>query len=124
MKIKCGTDIIEVNRIKEVIQADEKRFLNRVFTDQEIAYCKSKKKMQYQHYAARFAAKEAVFKAISESLPNKYAISWKNIEIKNDKQGKPYVEFIGIDVPNIISMDVSLSHLADYAIANCSIIFQ
>ena len=57
MKIKCGTDIIEVPRIQESIENIGDAFLNRVFTDKEIKYCKSKKNMQYQHFAARFAAK-------------------------------------------------------------------
>ncbi len=88
MKIKCGTDIIEVPRIQESIENIGDAFLNRVFTDKEIKYCKSKKNMQYQHFAARFAAKEAVFKAISDYFENKYDISWKNIEILNDKKRK------------------------------------
>ena len=62
MNLKCGTDIIEISRIKKSIEDDEQeRFRKRVFTEREIEYCESKRIQKYQHYAARFAAKEAVF---------------------------------------------------------------
>ena len=64
MKILCGTDIIEISRIKESIENLGDKFLNRVYTQKEIAYCESKKTQKYQSYAVRFAAKEAVFKAL------------------------------------------------------------
>ena len=97
MKITCGTDIIEIDRIKEDIEHIGKAFIDRIFTEKEIQYCESKKSQKYQHYAARFAAKEAVFKAISECLENKYQISLKDIEIINDSNGRPYVNLINID---------------------------
>ena len=71
MKISCGTDIIEIKRIKESIEDLGIKFLERVYTEKEIEYCESKKNQKYQHYAARFAAKEAIFKAISRKLNNK-----------------------------------------------------
>ena len=86
MQIKTGIDIIEVNRIKEAIQDLDEKFLKRVYTNYEIEYCNSKNNMKYQHFAARFAAKEAVFKAISNKLKSKYDISWTDIEIKNDDE--------------------------------------
>lgn len=124
MKVKCGTDIIEVNRIQESIESLGENFLNRVFTQNEIKYCNSKKVVKYQHFAARFAAKEAIFKAISDLLDDKYEISWKNIEIINDKTGKPQVNFIGKSFDKIASIDVSLSHLKEYAVANCVILIK
>lgn len=90
MQIRTGVDIIEVNRIEESINSLGEKFLKRVFTDYEIAYCNSKNNMKYQHYAARFAAKEAIFKAISSSLKTKYEITWTDIEIRNDKNRKTY----------------------------------
>ena len=63
MKITCGTDIIEIKRIRESIETIGEKFLQRVFTENEINYCESKGQQKYQHYAARFAAKEAAFKA-------------------------------------------------------------
>ena len=95
MKITCGTDIIEISRIKEDIEKIGESFINRIYTENEIKYCESKKNQKYQHYAVRFAAKEAVFKAISEFLDNKYSISWKDIEILNNSQGKPIVKLEG-----------------------------
>lgn len=65
MKIDCGIDIIEIDRIKESIDSFGETFINKIFTVKEKEYCESKNKMKYQHYAARFAAKEAVYKAIS-----------------------------------------------------------
>ena len=61
MKIKTGVDIIEIERVKKSIEETEGKFCERVFTQKEIEYCESKKAQKYQHYAARFAAKEAVF---------------------------------------------------------------
>ena len=58
MNITCGTDIIEIERVKESIENIGEKFLKRVFTDKEIEYCESKKAQKYQHYAGRFAAKE------------------------------------------------------------------
>lgn len=90
MHIRTGIDIIEVNRIKESINSLGQKFLKRVFTDYEIKYCNSKNNMKYQHFAARFAGKEAIFKAISSSLKSKFEITWTDIEIKNDEERKAY----------------------------------
>lgn len=116
MEYKVGNDIIEVERVESSIQKLGESFLNRVFTPAEIEYCESKNKMKYQHYAARFAGKEAIFKAISEFLGNKYEIGWKDIEILNDNKGKPYVSLRKKELSNI-KVDLSLSHLKEYAIA-------
>ena len=113
----CGTDIIEIERIKQAIQENGAQFLERVYTQKEIEYCESKKNQKYQHYAARFAAKEAVFKAISTNLQDKYSIGWKNIEIQNDEQGRPYINFIDIDETKFKNIDISISHCKSYAIA-------
>ena len=80
MNVTCGTDIIEITRIRESIEELGDRFLNKIYTENEIQYCESKKRQKYQHYAARFAAKEAIFKAISKELENKYDIEWKQIQ--------------------------------------------
>lgn len=124
MKIYCGTDIIEIGRIEQSIE-DEKTgeaFIKRVYTEKEIEYCESKKSQKYQHYAVRFAAKEAVFKAISEQLKDKYSITWKDIEITNDEQGRPKLSLIGIDLENIEDMDLSMSHCKQYAVANVTLL--
>lgn len=122
MKVTCGTDIIEISRIKESIDDIGKKFLDKVFTTNEIEYCESKKNQKYQHYAARFAAKEAVFKAISNQLENKYDISWKDIEVINDENGRPSVTISGINIEKIENIDISLSHCKEYAIANVTVL--
>lgn len=118
MQIKCGTDIIEIARVQESIQSTNEKFLERVYTQTEIEYCESKHQMKYQHYAVRFAAKEAVFKAISNLIPNKYDITWQNIEVYEDKQGRPMIRFLDIELPQLKQIDVSLSHCKEYAVAN------
>lgn len=114
MQISCGTDIIEIGRIKESIEDLGEKFLNRIYTQKEIEYCESKKSQKYQHYAARFAAKEAIFKAISKELNDKYEIGWKDMEIFNDEQGRPQVKIKGVQKENI---DISISHCKNYAVA-------
>ena len=116
MKVLTGCDIIEVSRIKEAMGTHG--FKERVFTNTEIEYCDSKgEEIKYQHYAARFAAKEAVFKAISKELKSKFAIGWKNVEIVKDENDRPIVNLIDVDLDNKISIDVSISHVKEMAIA-------
>lgn len=128
MQIKSGIDIIEVERIKSSIDEMGDNFLNRVYTENEIQYCESKKKNKYQSYAARFAVKEAAFKAISTLIKDKYSISWKNIETTNDENGRPSVKFISLtkevekELAKIESIDVSISHLEEYAVATVNIL--
>lgn len=121
MKILCGTDIIEIERIKKAILEHGENFLEEIYTKKEIEYCNSKNNAKYQHFAARFAAKEAIFKAISSLVENKYKLSWKNAEIINDKNGKPNIKLIGINIENI-SIDISISHCKEYAVAMCTLI--
>lgn len=122
MKIKCGVDIIEISRVKESVESLGERFINRVFTEKEIEYCESKKAQKYQHYAARFAAKEATFKALSWKLEDKYAICWKDIEVVDDKQGRPSLNIIGMNLDDIENIDISLSHCKEYAVANVTVL--
>ena len=117
MKIKTGIDIIEIERVKQSIEETDGKFCERVYTGKEIKYCESKKIQKYQHYAARFAAKEAVLKAISQLLESKFDIEWKEIEILNDEDGRPYVNILkqGLNIDNI---DISISHCKTYAVAS------
>ena len=131
MEIKTGIDIIEVNRIQEAIEKHGELFLNKVSAEPEIEHCQDTGKMKYQHYAARFAAKEAVFKAISGLIDYSKEDIWKNIVIENGKSGKPFVKFSGtLDFLNVetrgkvISMDLSLSHIKEYAIANFTMLIN
>lgn len=120
MDFYCGTDIIEVNRVKDAIQ-NAKGFKEKVFTQREIDYAENKgEKVKYQHYAGRFAAKEAIYKAISKIDNN---ISWKQIEILNDNtnKGRPFVNIYdkkGNVRKDVNKIDVSISHIKELAIAN------
>ena len=124
MKVKCGVDIIEISRIKNSIESLGDKFLNRVFTKNEIKYCESKGKNKYEHYAARFAVKEAAFKAVSEEVKDKYSISWKDVETLNDENGRPKAEILFLPDNKIENFDVSISHCNEYAIANVSVLFK
>ena len=121
MKISCGTDIIEIKRIQDAIEKYQEKFKNEIFTENEINYCESHKSQKYQHYAARFSAKEAIFKAISCNLDKNY--SWKDFEIINNNIGKPQVNLKN-KILEIESIDVSLSHCKEYAIANVVVLFK
>ena len=123
MKITCGTDIIEINRIKESIESLEDKFLKKIYTQREIEYCESKKAQKYQHYAARFSAKEAIYKALSKYLEDKYSMTWKDAEIINDEQGRPQVNLLK-QIPEIEQIDISISHCKTYAVANVVIIHK
>lgn len=118
MKITCGTDIIEIERIEEAIKQTKSDFLNRVYNEKEIEYCESKNRIKYQHYAARFAAKEAIFKAISMGLKNKFDLAWKDVEILNDENGRPKVHFTNKEINGLEGIDISISHCKNYAVAN------
>ncbi len=117
--IKCGTDIIEINRIKDALERDG--FRERVYTEKEIEYCESKNVQKYQSYSGRFAAKEAIFKALSNIIEDKYKIKWTDFEIINNKDGSPYVQLYTdvIDKSKIKSIYISISHCREYATAVC-----
>ena len=124
MKVKCGIDIIEISRVQKSIDNLGVSFLNKIFTEKEIEYCEKKGKSRYEHYAARFAVKEAVFKALSEMVNDKYSITWKDIETTNDEQGRPRVEISNINNNIIEDIDISISHCKEYAIANAVVVLN
>ncbi len=104
-----GIDMIEVERIKKIAEKNP-NFLDRIFTSREVSYC-LKKRNKYQHLAARFAAKEAFFKAIGRR------INWKDVELFNAPSGKPQLEIKSKERFSFIEADVSISHLKEYAVA-------
>ena len=124
MEIYTGTDIIEIDRIKDAIKSDT--FIKKIFTEKEIDYCESKKDpARIQSYAARFAAKEAIFKAISKVLHLDYGIEWTSIEILKEETGRPYVNLkIDNKKKQNLKIDVSLSHIKDYAVATAVAIYE
>ena len=124
MKVLCGTDIIEIDRIKKSIERNRENFLHLIYTPAEIEYCESKKNAKFSHYAGRFAAKEAIFKAVSSLLTDKFAISWKDAQVINDESGNPKVEFLKVNFEQIESIDISISHCRNYAVAMVTIIIK
>ncbi|MBT8378586.1 MAG: holo-ACP synthase [Ignavibacteria bacterium] len=114
MVLGLGIDIIEIERIKKSIDEYGSHFLNKVYTEAEINYCNSKFS-KYQHFAARFAAKEAVYKAIASTW--KDGLRWKDIEIENEPTGMPIVKRSG-KLQNFLSenrdLRISISHSDNY----------
>lgn len=113
-----GVDIIELDRIREAVEKYGEAFLQRVFTKKEIAYCCRRKIYRIPELAVRFAAKEAYSKAIGRGIkgfgrPNN-GINWQDIEVVNNKDGKPLLSLNG---KISTKAHVSLSHSRDYAIA-------
>ena len=116
----AGVDIVEVFRMRDAIDKWGDSFLKKIFTDKEIGYSTSKR-FSCQHFAARFAAKEAVIKAFGE--PKKFPVKWTEIEVLNDDEGKPMIEFHddALKLKNkkkISDVVLSMSHSKNYAIAN------
>ena len=116
MVIGIGTDIIEIDRIKHSIEKNGDRFLSKIYTPSEIKYCLSKAN-KYQHFAGRFAAKEAVYKALATGWQE--LLSWQEIEIFNESTGMPQVtmcgklkEFLSDDK----SLKISISHSKNYVV--------
>jgi holo-[acyl-carrier protein] synthase len=116
MVLGVGVDIIEIQRIKNVIDRFESKFLNKIFTDNEIEYCINKVN-KYQHFAARFAAKEAIYKALTET--GQKIATWKNIEVFNQKNGLPIVKTYG-KLKEYLAKDkeikLSISHSDNYVV--------
>jgi len=110
--ISIGTDIVKVSRIKALINQKAEKFLNKIFTEEEISYCNSYSDPEV-HYSGKYAAKEAVKKALlSNDLIEK--ISLKNIKILNKDNKVPYVV---IDHLANLNYNISISHEEEYAIA-------
>jgi holo-[acyl-carrier protein] synthase len=119
MIVSIGIDIIEVRRIREVLSRTP-RFVERVFTSAERAYCNSRGAVAAEHYAARFAAKEAALKALQTGWRG--GISWQDVEIASRESGAPYLIFHG-QVETLFAKSgatqahLSLSHTSEHAIA-------
>ena len=121
-----GIDIVEIKRLVRVSKRWGKDFLEKVYTKRELAYARGRR-FPYQHLAARFAAKEALFKALGEV--EKDFVGWKNIEIVNDPYGKPVVHWHGRAArvrkkKGIEGAVVSLSHTENYAVASALLVFK
>jgi holo-[acyl-carrier protein] synthase len=119
MLVAIGIDIIEVARIREALLRTE-RFRERVFTEAERSYCDSRGAVSAEHYAARFAAKEAALKALQTGWRG--GIGWQDVEIAAHESGAPYLVFHGpvLEIFNssgATAAHLSMSHTSEHAIA-------
>lgn len=117
--IGIGTDIVECLRIAQMIERHGELFLTRVYTPHEIEYCSSRKAAT-QHYAGRWAAKEAVLKALGTGWAR--GIGWRDIEVRNELGGKPSITLSGgaeeiRERLGIEEMLISISHCRSHATA-------
>lgn len=116
MILGIGTDIVEINRVMRACLRWPK-FPNTIFTEEEWDYCNQGN--NYSSLAARFAAKEAVVKALGTGMRN---LNWKEVEILNDLAGAPYVTLHGkakalAEEKGIMQLMITLSHSKEYAVA-------
>lgn len=116
--LAVGVDLIEVERIEASILRYGNRFLSRIFTIDELAYCKG----QPHQLAARFAAKEAVSKALGVGIQHADGVGWHEIEVVSDERGKPMAQLTGraarrAQAIGIHELAVSLSHTREHAMA-------
>ena len=119
--VLLGVDLAEVSRIENMIDAHADRFLERCFTERERAYCDANPKRRAEHYAARFAAKEAVLKALGTGWSE--GIAWTDVEIVRPPDGAPTVELHHAALRTAEELGVtgwrlSMTHAAGLAVAN------
>ena len=119
--IGTGIDLVEVSRIGKMVESHGARFLTRCFTEAEQAYAEAGKKRRLEHYAARFACKEAVLKALGTGWRD--GIAWTDIEVIREPSGKPRVEVSGrcLEIAEELGIGhwhISLSHSSTHAIAS------
>ncbi len=115
-KFAVGIDVIEIGRVEDVIRRHGDRFLERIYTPAEIAHCRGR----VSELAARFAAKEAVMKALGTGVRG---VGWKDIEVLPNRRGKPLVFLYGRGAARartieLRGLEVSLTHSKEYAIAS------
>ena len=114
-----GTDIIECLRIAQMVERHGEQFIERVYTPHEIQYCQARKQAT-QHFAGRWAAKEAVLKALGTGWVR--GISWRDVEVRTETSGKPTIVLRGgardaADAQGISEVLISISHCRTFATA-------
>jgi holo-[acyl-carrier protein] synthase len=115
-KLSVGVDVIEIDRVQSVLRRHPQRFLSRVYTAGEVKHCRGR----VSELAARFAAKEAVMKALGTGVRG---IGWREIEVLPNRRGNPLVLLHGnaqmrAETLGLSTIDVSLSHSRHYAVAS------
>ena len=119
MVLGLGTDLLETKRIQESMDRFGERFLERVFTAGEIAYCRRKKNAA-ESFAARFAAKEAGAKALGTGIS--HGVNWKELEVRREVSGKPTLHLSGraaelAEAMGVRRLQLSLTHSRELAMA-------
>lgn len=119
MIVGLGTDIVEITRIGQMIERHGELFLQRVYTESEIRYCQQRKEAM-QHYAGRWAAKEAVMKTLGTGFTR--GVGWQDIEVANRKSGQPQIVLSGgakefAASRGIGEILITISHCRTYATA-------
>jgi holo-[acyl-carrier protein] synthase len=120
LNILTGVDIIKIDRIKKSIEELGEPFLKKIYTGLEIEYCEKRKVAKFESYAVRYAAKEAVSKAIGTGIGER--VSLNEIQVENNNLGAPKIELFGNTLETahnlgIDSFSLSLSHCKEYAVA-------
>lgn len=118
--VSHGIDMVDCQRLMDSVARHGDRFLQRVYTEAELAYCRGRKR-EIEHLAGRFAAKEAVLKVLGTGW--KAGISWTDIEVRNEPSGKPRVNLSGrcrqiADELELGEILISISHIGTHAIAS------
>ena len=118
--VGIGTDIVECVRIARMIEQHGELFLTRVYTPREIRYCQ-RRKHATEHFAGRWAAKEAVFKCLGTGW--RRGMCWTDLEVRNDPEGKPGIYLRGAARDHALKMGISqillsISHCRAYATAH------
>jgi holo-[acyl-carrier protein] synthase len=114
--IGCGIDVVELPRFQRAIQRGGPAFLHRIFTKREEAYARARRRTALLHLAGRFAAKEAVIKAISQIDPTR-VLAMNQVEVRNDRLGRPHIVLYDRR-PGRMRVYVSLSHVDTVAVAS------
>ncbi len=119
--VGTGVDLVEVPRFRKTVKRWGDRFLSRIFTRSERAYCAEGKKLASQRLAARFAGKEAVVKALG--APKGLGLEWHDLEIVRGPHGQPKVVFHRtMRRWSKLEVHVSLTHTAQYAVASATVV--
>ncbi len=115
-RIGCGVDVIELARFRRAMTRGGRAFMRRIFTAQEEAYARRRRRTTILHLAGRFAAKEAVIKAMSQVDPTR-VVAMNQVEVRNDRWGRPHI-VLHDPSSKRIKVHVSLSHVDSVAVAS------
>ena len=120
MVIGIGTDLMEIERIAKTIERFGESFLRRVYTAEEVAYCRRKRKNSAESFAARFAAKEAGAKALGTGISR--GVSWTEFAVGREPGGRPTLKLLGraaelAEAMGVVRISLSLTHSRDVAMA-------